>query len=95
LTQTFLSLAKQATLHAYRLAYDADYRAFSLLRWQLERKQRYADCNAGYNGWQLCLPDAASFLSTFEEIFVERIFSFPFAGGRLRILDVGANIHGV
>jgi len=43
-------------------------------------------------GWSLEVPDAASFLASHREIFVERQYAFLWSGAPPRILDLGANI---
>jgi FkbM family methyltransferase len=40
----------------------------------------------------LAIPDAASFLSAYKEIFVEGIYRFSAEGATPKILDLGANI---
>ncbi|MEI6213331.1 MAG: FkbM family methyltransferase [Desulfuromonadales bacterium] len=76
----------------FKLAADSNYRRFWKLRSKLNRHQRYVECNVKLNGWDLFLPDAASFISAYEEIFVNRIYEFKSTNPRPYILDVGANV---
>lgn len=78
--------------HLYLLATDADYRNYHLLVSKLGSTPRFVPCTVKVSGWNLTLPDAASFLSTYKEIFVERIYSFKSMSSAPRILDLGANI---
>lgn len=78
--------------HLYKLATRPEYRNLALLEAQLRRRPRYTDCQAAVHGWRLSLPDAASFLFSYEEIFVKRIYAFPAPTPSPRILDLGANV---
>lgn len=78
--------------HCRRLVTDKWYRTLFRLHTALGNRPRYSACETSFNGWKVRIPDAASFLSTFEELFVNNIYSFRFPGNAPRILDVGANI---
>lgn len=78
--------------HLYLLATDTGYRNYHLLASKLGSTSRFVACNAKVSGWNLALPDAASFLSAYKEIFVEHIYSFKSGLTAPRILDLGANI---
>jgi len=88
----FISIFFHAVSHLRRLVTDKWYRTLFYLKFRLGNKPRYVVCDTVLNGWKLRIPDTASFLSTFEEIFVNKIYAFPFPGEAPRILDVGANI---
>lgn len=68
------------------------YRKYWLLAWKLFRVPRFQECSVSFNDWQLSIPDSASFLSAYKEIFIERIYAFRHADAEPRILDLGANI---
>jgi FkbM family methyltransferase len=78
--------------HLLRLARDPEYRAYCRLDASLGRLPRFRDCRARVHGMDLAIPDPASFLPSFREIFVERTLAFPWPGAEPRILDLGANI---
>jgi FkbM family methyltransferase len=79
--------------HVLRLASDPEYRTLAILESRLGRRARRAPCQVRVHGWRLEVPDAASFLSTWRDIFVERLYEFPWQESRPpRILDLGANI---
>lgn len=78
--------------HIFRLLTNDRYRAYTAVSSRLGRAPRFQDVQTRVWNWTLVLPDAASFLSAFHEIFVERIYDFPFTGDSPRILDLGGNI---
>jgi len=78
--------------HLFKLLTDAGYRNYHLLASRLGRRPRFEPCTAEVFGWNLSLPDAASFLSAYKEIFVEHLYAFKSATPAPRILDLGANI---
>jgi FkbM family methyltransferase len=78
--------------HCYRLARDRNYRTLCFLESRLGRMPRFSEGQVRVNGMDIRFPDAASFLSTFREIFVEKIYAFPCSGEAPVILDLGANI---
>jgi FkbM family methyltransferase len=78
--------------HWYRLLTDPDYRTCALLETRLGGMPRFTPVCVKVHGWDLRLPDAASFLSAYREIFVEKIYVFGSHGDEPRILDVGANV---
>lgn len=77
--------------HLYRLFTCEHYRAFSCLESRLSKLPRFTPCKAKICGMHLLLPDAASFLSTYKDIFLDRIYDFSFDGDEPRILDLGGN----
>ena len=78
--------------HLWRLARDPDYRAWRDLERRLGRAPRRETRRIEVRGLRLEVPDAASFLGAFREIFVDRSLAFPSWGTPPRILDLGANI---
>ena len=78
--------------HLLLLARDPEYRTYCRLDASLGRTPRFRESRARVHGWNLVIPDPASFLVSFREIFVERTLAFPWPGGEPRILDLGANI---
>lgn len=78
--------------HVYRIFSDDRYRRYSAISSVLGRIPRFTECRTKIWDWNLVLPDSASFLSAFHEIFVERIYDFSFPGDSPRILDLGGNI---
>jgi FkbM family methyltransferase len=86
------SISLRLAGHCRKLCSDREYSTLARLKRELGRIPRHMRCEASFNGWQMTMPDAASFLSAFEEIFVERIYAFPLGVNAPRILDLGANI---
>jgi len=84
----FNSLAKKV----YKIMHNREYRTFLWLVFRLSRYPRFNPCRVTFQGLHLSVPDAASFLSAYKEIFVEEIYAFPFEGDQPVILDLGANI---
>jgi len=82
----------ESVLHAYKMLTDKRYRVFMILSSKLSNLPRYTCVKKRIDGWELSIPDAASFLSSYQEIFVEQIYSFNSASPVPRILDLGANI---
>jgi len=88
----FKPLAAGPARHLARLVRDPDYRALAWLESTVGRRPRRAPGRARVRGWTLEVPDAASFLASYREIFVDREYAFPWTGPPPRILDLGANI---
>jgi FkbM family methyltransferase len=82
----------EPTRHLYRLITDERYRTLSFLESKFLGVPRFTDFRAHAFGWELVIPDSASFLSGFREIFVERIYAFESESDAPEILDLGANI---
>ena len=55
-------------------------------------KHIYTECRGKVRKWHVNIPDAASFLSAYKEIFVSKIYQFEFENDQPAILDLGANI---
>jgi FkbM family methyltransferase len=92
LSGLFKPLVAGPARHLARLLGDADYRALAVLEARFGRRPRYAPGRARVREWTIDFPDAASFLASYREIFVQRQYAFPWPGPAPRILDLGANI---
>lgn len=75
-----------------RMMFERDYRTFLALRMKLGGIPRFTECRAKVYDWDLVIPDAASFLTSYGEIFVEQIYKIRCADESPVILDLGANI---
>jgi FkbM family methyltransferase len=84
--------AYEPAKHLYKLVARPEYRNLALLEARLRRVPRYTECQATVHNWHLKIPDAASFLFSYDEIFVKRIYDFPAATTSPKILDLGANV---
>ena len=78
--------------HVVRLLRDPEYRTLARLEATLGGRPRFRPGRARAHGLELAFPDAASFLSSYREIFVEGLYAFPWPERPLRVLDLGANI---
>lgn len=83
---------REPVRHLLKLVHDPEYRRWCWLDARLAFAPRFSERHARVHGWNLAIPDAASFLSSYQEIFVNRIYEFKWPGGQPRILDLGANI---
>ncbi len=88
----FKPFAYEPAKHLYKLMARPEYRNLALLEARLRRVPRYTECQATVHGWRLKIPDAASFLFSYDEIFVKRIYDFPASTASPKILDLGANV---
>lgn len=61
-------------------------------RARLESIPRYEATTTNLLGSEIHVPDAASFLSAYEQIFAKRVYDFPSETDRPVIMDCGANI---
>ena len=78
--------------HLSRLAAERCYRTYVTLTSRLKRVPRFAERRVTVDGWRLVVPDTASFLSAYREIFVERSYAFRARTAEPHIVDLGANI---
>lgn len=78
--------------HLYKLMKDTEYRRYHTLASRIGDKRRFSECELEVSDWKLSIPDAASFLSAYKEIFVDHIYAFKSTSEQPRILDLGANI---
>lgn len=76
-----------------KLLTNRDYFNYSLLEFKLSTASGKTKIETKVNQWSLSIPDAASFLNMYEDIFVKRIYQFPWnENHKPKILDLGANI---
>jgi FkbM family methyltransferase len=78
--------------HCYRLLTDAEYRRSQFFAARYARTQRYTERRLRVHGWNLIVPDMASFVSMYRQIFCDEMYLFRTASRRPRIIDCGANI---
>lgn len=78
--------------HAQRMLFNSQFREYQLARAALKRVPRFHEVRVWLGGFDLVAPDAASLLSSWEEIFLKKVYEFPSVGPKPRILDLGANI---
>jgi len=79
-----------AAKHLYSLLVSRVYRKLSFYHSRYGKIKRYTETSLRLGQRWLKIPDVASFLSMYEEIFVRRIYEIPQKAPR--ILDLGANI---
>jgi len=79
-----------AAKHLYSLLVSRAYRKLSFYHSRYGGIKRYTETSLRMGNRQLKVPDVASFLSMYEEIFAHRIYEIP--EDAPRILDLGANI---
>jgi FkbM family methyltransferase len=72
--------------------WNADLRQLIVLRAKLRRYPRFQEAHIRFNGCDIVIPDAASFLSNFSEIFVNKIYDFNWGNPDPVIIDLGANV---
>lgn len=78
--------------HLYRLFTEPNYFTYNRLYSKLKSYPRYKECQVRIDNYNLLIPDAASFLSAYQEIFLEQIYKFKTNTTTPKILDLGANI---
>ena len=78
--------------HLYRLFTEPNYFTYNRLYSNLKYYQRYQECQVRIDDCDFLIPDAASFLSAYKEIFLEQIYKFKTDVATPKILDLGANI---
>lgn len=76
--------------HVYLLATSMEYRKLAIYNTLYSSKRRFTKARIKCCGRILNVPDVASFLSMYEEIFLNRIYEVK--AEKPRILDLGANI---
>lgn len=82
----------EAVRHLYRFIMIPEYRKWCFLDAKLSKSKRFKQLKVHVNGWDLIIPDTASFLSSYREIFVDNIYNFESVTSTPKILDLGANI---
>ena len=88
----FKTFVREPLKHGYKLITDRDYRGWCMENARLGRIERFTKCRGKVRQWGLEVPDAASFLSAYKEIFVTGIYRFRTDNEAPTILDLGANI---
>jgi FkbM family methyltransferase len=78
--------------HVIRCLKERDYRNWCLLSGRYARCRRYVEKKIATPFGVLRVSDIASFLSTYREMFVNRIYQFEASTQTPLILDIGANI---
>ena len=78
--------------HIYKMLTKKKYFEYSLLTSQLQNKKRHQEQLIKANKWNLKIPDNASFLSTYKELFLDEVYKFETNNLKPKILDIGANI---
>lgn len=78
--------------HVTRLRTERNYRELQLQQFRLRWRHRYQPFVTNLWGVPWSGPDAASFLSAFDEIFVNDIYNFQAKSPVPNIIDCGANI---
>jgi FkbM family methyltransferase len=87
------ALLRRPAWHLREYWRNSNYRAFHRYASQLSGLERHIPAVVSYKGLRIELCDAASFLSAWDEIFVNRIYEIPRPTGRVPVLvDAGANI---
>ena len=76
--------------HVYNLLKSHEYRRLVIYNTLYGRRSRYNDELIKCCGRKLNVPDVASFISMYEEIFINKIYEIDSISPR--ILDLGANI---
>ncbi|WP_019878762.1 FkbM family methyltransferase [Succinispira mobilis] len=80
--------------HIYKFLTCKSYRSLSILFSENSGYPRYKDKLIKFDKNQptFLVPDVASFLSTYEELFVKQIYKFKSVSEKPVIIDMGANI---
>jgi FkbM family methyltransferase len=78
--------------HIFNMLNRQEYFTYNLLQSQIGCKERHQEFEIKLNNWNLLIPDNASFLSSYKEIFLEKIYDFKIGSKIPNILDIGANI---
>ena len=90
--RALLNMTLDPFRHLRRILSDEEYRQYWLLWAEFGRTPRFTLKEVKCRGWNLSVPDAASFLSSYREIFLDRTYDFRVEKDDPRILDLGANI---
>lgn len=85
-------LFREGIKHALRLWHSPQYRDYCRLVGKYGRTPRHTPFQIVSQGICWNVPDVASFLSAWREIFLEEIYRFHPANSRPVVLDFGANI---
>lgn len=88
----FLPVLSEPAKHLYKLLFRPSYRRLHFLTAKYGSTPRYHEKIVRLGKWSLIVPDIASFLSAYKEIFVEEIYAFNSDSESPIILDCGSNI---
>lgn len=78
--------------HLQRLIKFPEYLVWCYQDFKFGNVKRFSPRRTKIHGFDIFMPDAASFLATYKELFVNRIYEFEFPEKNPKILDLGANI---
>jgi len=78
--------------HLRRWFSDAAYRDYCALGSKVRSVPRFTDVRVKCGSLSVVAPDAASLLSTYRQVFVDKVYAFRSESNSPRILDLGANI---
>ncbi len=85
-------LWKEPVKHIYHLLRDRQYRNMCELVSKYKHVARYSERHIHIDDLSLRVPDIASFLFSYQEIFVDESYAFPAENPAPYIIDCGANI---
>lgn len=88
----FKRFFKAGTEHGINLINDSDYREYCYLMTLYDRFPRFTEKSLRAGTMDLIVPDMPSFLSTYRELFVDKIYNFQTTNKQPIIIDIGANI---
>ena len=77
---------------ARALLSDVLFRRYSWMSFRYRRYPRFRPTEVTLGRWRFQVPDVASFLSAFGEIFIEHLYRFESQHPDPLIIDVGANV---
>ena len=82
---------REPAKHLYKLATVPEYRTLAMLSARYGRVPRLTPRKVRLHGWNLTVPDVASFLGTYRWIFLENTYAFRADNPSPLIIDCGAN----
>jgi FkbM family methyltransferase len=88
----FRPVAAGPARHVLDLVTRPEYRTACMLESRWGSTPRRSERQIHVHGWTLRVPDVASFLVSYRELFVDENLAFAWDGENPRILDLGANI---
>lgn len=81
------------TVRVFRqLISNKNYKTYFFLLYRLSKAPRFTKLNIKVGALNLSIPDSASFLSTYKDLFIDETYAFKCINVQPRILDLGANI---
>jgi FkbM family methyltransferase len=88
----FKPLIAEPAKHVYRLVTDREYFTYCRLASTWWWVPRYRPHTVRIHQATLRVPDMTSFIYMYRDIFVNKLYAFPFVSSSPKILDLGANI---